>query len=143
LPGEVERFLRKHGPTTSTEIALGVRARRDDVDEVLSSGRFRRAMPPGGSSPRAVYFDVSRRVLRTDGSLRLRAQRMLDVLKDGMEHSRSELLAAGVGVTNNAASELRGAGYDVRYRRSGGESFYRLGRASVAGDGESPPLEAA
>lgn len=121
---EVERFLRKHGPTTAGEIAIGVRARRGDVDEVLASGRFRRAVKPDGGSPRAAYSDVSRRVLRADGSLPLRAQKMLVVIRDGLEHRRSEILAAGVGNPNNAASELRGAGYVVRHRWQGGSVVY-------------------
>jgi hypothetical protein len=127
LQAESARFLREHGPSTGTEIALGIRARRDDVDRILVSDGFCRVPPPVGGKPRGVYFNVSRPVRRTDGRLRGRAQRMLDVLRDGQPHSRDELATAGVGnYPNNAAAELRAAGYDVRYRRRDGVSLYQL-----------------
>lgn len=58
-----------------------------------------------------------------------RADRMLAVLKDGREHSREEILHRSPGgffLTNNAASDLRRRGYDVRYRVKDGLRLYQL-----------------
>lgn len=110
LRSEVEAFLRRHGPATSTEIAKGVHVRRSAVDAVLTSDGFVRIPHPSGRSIHAVCFDLSRRVPR--------AERLLVVLRDGREHSRAEIVAGGVDHTNNAAAELRRLGYDVRFNRA-------------------------
>lgn len=56
-----------------------------------------------------------------------RADRMLVVLGDGRPHSRREIFdRAGFMLTNNAASELRAQGHDVRQWREKGVYFYRL-----------------
>lgn len=121
MPGEVERFLRKHGASSSKVIAKGVRARRVDVDRVLASDRFRRVSPPAGVSPRTVLYVVGTR----RDKLPARAARMLSVLADGHGHSRVDIVAeASINYPNNAASELRAAGYDVRTRYLDGEVFY-------------------
>lgn len=118
LPSEVEDFLRVHGASTSNEIALGVRARRDDVDEVLAGdAAFRRAAAPEGCSPRAAYFNVSYLVPQRPARVVSRADRMLEVLKDGRPHSREEIFErVGFMLTNNAASELRARGVEVDHR---------------------------
>jgi hypothetical protein len=128
LRADVERFLDDRGPSTSTAIALGVHARRRDVDVVLASDRFERVPPPVGCSPRGVYFGLSRLV---PGHVRgvSRAVVMLGILSDGEPHTRSELLAAlvtaGVSIyVNNGAAELRAAGYDVRFSRRGGGCYW-------------------
>src|SRR5581483_540428 len=95
-----------------------VRSRRDDVDQLLTSGRFRRVAPPEGASPRAVYFDVSRRVLRVDGGLPARAERMLDVLRDGHGHSRRDIVAAGeMSTTRVDKCRLCGSSFEQERRR--------------------------
>lgn len=56
-----------------------------------------------------------------------RADKMLALLRDGQPHSRRELHeAGGYYLTNNAAAELRGKGYDVRTKTSrvNGETVY-------------------
>lgn len=127
LPSEVEDFLRAHGASTSNEIALGVRARRDDVDEVLAGDVFRRVAAPEGCSPRAVYFNVSYLVPRRPARVVARADRMLEVLRDGRPHSREEIFErVGFMLTNNAASELRDKGYDVEHRVERRIHIYQL-----------------
>lgn len=114
LASEVESFLRAHGAKTATEIAIGVRARRDDVDEVLASGTFRRVPAPDGCSPRAVYFSLSYLVPSRSARVVSRADRMFEVLRDGQPHSREEIFErVGFMLTNNAAAELRERGYEI------------------------------
>ena len=56
-----------------------------------------------------------------------RADRMLEVLRDGRPHSRREIFdRAGFMLTNNAASELRARGLDVRQWREDGVYVYKL-----------------
>lgn len=115
LPEEIAAFLRASGPARAKEIAAAVRARRADVDAVLAGAGFAVAARPVGAYSRSRYFDVSRRVPRSDarGS---RADLMLRALADGRPHTREEILqAAGRPfLTNNAAHELRKRGLDVR-----------------------------
>lgn len=118
LRDEVAGFLRERGPSTASTIALGVRARRADVDAVLAGDGFSRVTRPEGASPRPAYFGVSRLVPVS------RAALLLGVLADGGWHSREAILdAAGRSfLTNNAASELRRLGHVVWFGRGG----YRL-----------------
>lgn len=56
-----------------------------------------------------------------------RAQKMLEVLRDGQLHSRREIFErAGFMLTNNAAAELRAAGHKViqHRRRVNGDTVY-------------------
>lgn len=126
LATEVETFLRAHGPATATAIAMGIRARRDDVDEILARDDFKRVPPPGGCSPRAAYWNVSYLVpLPTKG--KNRADLMLEVLRDGGVHSRTEIFErVGFMLTNNAAAELRARGYTVEHRVERGNHVYQL-----------------
>jgi hypothetical protein len=57
-----------------------------------------------------------------------RADLMLEVLSDGLPHSRQDIFAkAGCFfLTNNAASELRARGHVVEQSRKGGEFIYSL-----------------
>lgn len=127
LASEVENFLRVHGATTATAIAVGVRARRDDVDEVLESETFTRVPAPDGCSPRAAYFNVSYLVPSRPTRLASRADRMLEVLQDRRPHSREEIFErVGFMLTNNAASELRERGYDVEHRVERRVHIYQL-----------------
>lgn len=128
LAVEVESFLRTHGASTANEIALGIRARRDDVDEVLKGDAFRRVPAPNGCSPRAAYFNLSYRVPARPAAVVSRADRMLSVLRDGRPHSRQEIFdaAGGFFLTNNAASELRRKGHTVTQRRERGIVVYQL-----------------
>jgi len=127
LGSEVESFLRTHGASTATEIALGIRARRDDVDDVLASDTFRRVPAPDGCSPRAAYFSLSYLVPVREKAQIGRADRMLSVLQDGRAHSREEIFErVGFFLTNNAASELRKRGYDISQRRERGIYIYQL-----------------
>jgi hypothetical protein len=128
LPTEVISFLRVHGPSTANEIAIGVRARRDDVDDVLAADTFLRVPPPSGCSPHAHYFGVSPLVPTRPAAVPCRADRMLNVLKDGRPHSRQEIFEAAGGffLTNNAASELRKRGLDIVQRRERGIVVYQL-----------------
>lgn len=126
LPQEVKEHLLAAGPKTASEIALGVRARRDDVDEVLAGGGFMRVAHPDGASPRGVYFGVSERVPRARSAASRRADLLLDILCDGRRHSRHEIwsLTEEYFLTNNAASELRRRGHTVVYERA--DDSYRL-----------------
>lgn len=129
LPVEVETFLRDVGTSTANEIAFGVRARRDDVDEVLKGDAFRRVPPPDGCSPRAAYFNLSHLVPAHPTGTVSRADRMLEVLRDGRPHSRHEIFEAAGGffLTNNAASELRcKRGLNIVQRRERGNVVYQL-----------------
>lgn len=75
-----------------------------------------------------------------------RADRMLEVLRDGRPHSRQEIFdRAGFMLTNNAASELRARGLDVeQWQESRGVFVYRLlGEGDAVLSGTSPaPTEA-
>jgi hypothetical protein len=128
LRDEVAGFLLEHGPSTSSQIAAGVRARRNSVDEELLAGPFVVAPTPEGANHRARHWVglpvASCRVPSGQG----RAAAMLGVLRDGRKHSRVEIFkAAGrFFLTNNAASELRAKGYDVRHGRDGGLDVYWL-----------------
>ena len=116
LAVEVETFLRVHGPSTANEIALGVRARRDDVDDVLAGEPFARVPAPDGCSPHAHYFNLSPFV-PSPGKDKNRADLMLEVLSDGGVHSRQEIFErVGFMLTNNAASELRDRGLNIVHR---------------------------
>lgn len=128
LPAEVEEFLRVHGTSTASAIALGVRARRDDVDDVLTGDAFRRVPTPVGCSPHAFYFNLSYLVPAPPTNTVNRAERMLEVLRDGRPHSRQEIFEAAGGffLTNNAASELRKQGYEISQRRERGVYVYQL-----------------
>lgn len=126
LRQEVVEHLTAHGPLTASALAIGVRARRDDVDEVLAGGGFTRVPHPEGASPRAVYFDVSEHVPRTRTMASRRADLLLEILRDGRSHSRDEIwrLTEAFFLTNNAASELRRRGHQIVYER--GTDSYRL-----------------
>jgi hypothetical protein len=132
LGAEVEEFLRVHGASTVTEIRMGVRARRIDVEEALTGEAFTRVPPPPGCSPRATYFNVSYRVPASPARQESRADRMLHVLRDGRARSRQEIFesAGGFFLTNNAASELRKRGYQISQRRERGVYVYQLVGAS-------------
>lgn len=136
LPAEMRAFLDEHGPATAPEIALGIRARRVDVDHVLASGAFSRSERPKGASPNAAYF-VSSPVVPRPRSLKSgRADAFYSLFADGIPHSRAECQQA-VGVyTNNAAAELRRRGDDVRYDRK--TDSYQL--VASAKPGASSPL---
>lgn len=129
LTVEVEDFLRWNGPSTATQIAVGIRARRDDVDEVLKSDRFKRVPAPSGCSPKAAWFNLSYLVPSRPATVVSRADRMLSVLRDGRPHSRQEIFEAtgSFFLTNNAASELRRErGLQVEQRRERGLVIYQL-----------------
>jgi hypothetical protein len=108
LRSEVVAFLQSNGAATRTEIALGVGARRADVDVLLVSGGFSRVDAPEGRSTRGKFWNLSEAVPARRGGKSC-AERMLDVLRDGKWHSRTEIFVAAGGffLTNNAASELR------------------------------------
>lgn len=56
-----------------------------------------------------------------------RADRMLEVLRDGRTYSRAEIVdRAGWLMTNNAAAELRARGYDIRHSKKQNLDTYRL-----------------
>lgn len=56
-----------------------------------------------------------------------RAELLLSVLRDHRPHSRQDIFdRVGYMLTNNAASELRGAGYQVEHTREGRNDIYRL-----------------
>lgn len=56
-----------------------------------------------------------------------RADRMLEVLADGLPHDRQEIFRrVGFMLTNNAAAELRARGLDVRHDQDGDVHSYRL-----------------
>lgn len=135
LAVEVETFLRVHGPSTANEIALGVRARRDDVDDVLAGEPFARVPAPDGCSPHAHYFSLSY-LVPSPGSGKNRADLMLEVLSDGGVHSRQEIFErVGFMLTNNAASELRDRGLNVVHRVERRIHTYQL--VASAGEDEA------
>ena len=116
-------FLLEHGPSRVKDIAVGVRARRDVVADLLTQEPFTQVERPEGAHPHSVYHSVSLRVPRiTEGS---RGWLLLSILQDGAWHGRDEIFeAAGRSfLTNNAAAELRRAGHAVEYSARHG---YRL-----------------
>ena len=133
---EVEDFLRATGASTVNTIAMGVQARRADIDEVLKADTFRRVPTPLGCSPRAAYFNLSYLVPSRPATVVSRADRMLSVLRDGRPHSRQEIFEAtgSFFLTNNAASELRAKGLTVEQRRDRGVVIYQLVGVEHAGD---------
>lgn len=51
---------------------------------------------------------------------------MLEVLRDGRDHSRQDIFDAhGYMLTNNAAAELRARGYDIQHSKHDGLDVYR------------------
>lgn len=135
LRDDVAAFIGRNGPSTTEEVAIGIRARRADVASVLAGQGFYRCSTPEGKNPRAVFFNVSRHVPR--------AQRRNDcdylhaILSDGREHSLDEILARsqrerGHGFTvHSRAAELRkkrGLTIVQRSERRDGRvlSFYRM-----------------
>lgn len=117
LQSEIAAFLVAHGPATAKQVALGVRARRADVDAALVSDAFTVVQRPEGANPRSVYYAVSRRVLSSRGRSSRRADLLHRLLADGLPHPRWACRAAAGDYTNNAAKELRDRGFDVRYDR--------------------------
>jgi hypothetical protein len=70
-----------------------------------------------------------------------RADLLLSVLRDGKPHARQEVFdRVGFMLTNNAASELRAQGYNVRHSVDGGSHTYRM--VSLLEEGE-PEAETA
>lgn len=64
---------------------------------------------------------------------------MLSVLRDGQPHSREDIQQrVGFFLTNNAASELRDQGYEVKRWNKGRRVFYQL-VSSQRGDGSDDP----
>lgn len=56
-----------------------------------------------------------------------RADRMLEVLRDGRPHSREDVFSrVGYLMTNNAAAELRLRGLDVQHYKHDGLDIYEL-----------------
>ncbi len=139
LRSEVAAFLDKQGPATVKAIASGVRARRDDVAAVLAQEGFSQAPRPEGAHPHSVWFLVSRRVPRiTEGS---RAGTLLGILRDGAWHTRADIFerAGRSFLTNNAASDLRAAGHDVRFDRKRGYRLVSLAAPEGTGSGLMQP----
>lgn len=67
-----------------------------------------------------------------------RADRLYSVLRDGRKHSRQEIFdAVGYMLTNNAASELRARGHDVRHLVERRLDVYWIPPASVSSVGLS------
>jgi hypothetical protein len=131
LVEEVVAFLGTHGPSTAREVGLGVRARRRDVDAVLALEPFCRVARPEGAYPHREYFGVSRRVpdaRRRTPRAGSQEARILEVLRDGGEHSAAELLArVGFMHLNSRISSLRRkCGFGIERRQEGREHFYRL-----------------
>lgn len=167
LRDEVRSFLEGRGAATASEIAIAIRARRDDVDAVLADAGFRRVSHPEGGNPRAAYFGLSQPVPQVEegpfvGRLAVSDKDfLLRVLADGEWHSLSEIVSRsisrrGYGLTvHSRAADLRRDGYAVENRvvrpAGGGRavSYYRLvGRVRVEpftgrSSGSSSELEAA
>ena len=138
LAAEVAAYLEAHGPARSGMVAAGIRARRIHVIQTLHAGPFEKTSRPEGGDPRATYWRNatirSRAVPRAQRRIN-RADRMLAVLRDGRKHSREEILALAGGpffLTNNAASDLRKKGHNVRYAVEGGLHVYWLQREEAA-----------
>lgn len=132
LERDVAAYLEAYGPATSTAIALGVRARRVDVAAVLASARFRRVDPPGGTASRAKCFGLSPVVPQRRSGKSRRADDLLELLRDGEPHTRSECRSVAGDYPNNAAHELRGRGVDVRYdRRSDSYQLFSLAEPGI------------
>lgn len=119
LHAEVTAFLSVHGAARAREIAAALRARLAKVMVVLAQEGFSQAERPVGAHPHSVYWVASRRFPQSRSGL------LLSILQDGEWHAREAILArAGRSfLTNNAAYELRRAGYGVEYSAKAG---YRL-----------------
>ncbi len=135
LQTEIAAFLAR-GPATGAAIAMGIRVRRAVVDEALLAGPFVEAPAPEGANPRARHWQTAPISSQPVPGGKTRAAAMLSVLADGRKRSRDEIFeAAGrFFLTNNAASELRAKGYDVRQGREGKLYVYWLvsARSSAA-----------
>lgn len=144
LTSEVVEFLKTHGASTANEIALGVRARRHDVEQVLAGDRFRLVERPDGAHHRSVYFNLSPSVPKRLGP-KSRAQALLDVLEDGRRYRREDIfrITERFFLTNNAAAELRAAGYDVRHEQDGDVHIYWLASTASPAEPEVPTLPVA
>jgi hypothetical protein len=133
LHAEVVGFLAEHGPSTSMQIAAGIRERRSAIDQVLLAGPFVEAPTPDGANPRARHWAdavVQSQDVQARPKGQGRAATMLAVLADGKEHTRADIFKASgkFFLTNNAAAELRSKGYDVRSREiKRGEHGYFTG----------------
>jgi hypothetical protein len=153
LQAEIREFLLANGPSTAPEIALGLRARRVDIDRVLSSSNgFERVSAPEGVTGRGKYWNASQLVPMRRGG-KSRSAQMLDVLRDGKWHTRYDIFNATgrYFLTNNAATELRAAGYSIEFGWGDGRvPQYRLAPAAamrtprtVSVSGDAPSLRVA
>lgn len=122
LRDEVRAFLESHGAATASDVAVGVRARRADVDRVLAdTGSFETTTHPAGGSPAATYWRVSPHVPVPQW------KRIVAVLADRRPHSMQEIHAkAGFCRLNSRVSELRSRGYEITCDKTGGNYIYTL-----------------
>lgn len=135
LAAEIRTFLSSSGPSTATEIGLGVRARRQAVQAVLAQDGFERVERPDGANPRGEFFNLSRPGLRSESSTNARASqsaRVLALLSDGKPHSHHEIYAIGC-VAHSRIDELRKRGHRISPARRVGDLYvYQLDTGEAA-----------
>lgn len=122
LHAAIHSFLGDHGAATASEIALGVRARRSDVVDALSSVAFCRAETPVGGNHRSAYFRASGTVPQTENGTRetrpSQNARILAVLGEGGWWTTAEIhRLAGFSRLNSRIAEIRSRGYEIECER--------------------------
>ena len=130
LHGEIRVWLDRHGACTVGEIAVGVRSRRDDVDDVLAQGGFYAAPRPADGNPRASYWEASQAVPQRPAGVPTHKQRVYMLLSDGRPHRSGEGYRLGV-MLHSRVADLRRDGHVIECHRDGPDYVYQLKQDSL------------
>ena len=130
LLDEIRSWLAEHGPQTAAEIAAGIRARRDDVDDWLRTSAFLPVPGPVGSNPRAQHWEASQAVPQRRAGTPTHKQRVLMLLSDGRPHRSSEGYRLGV-MLHSRVADLRRDGHVIECHRDGPDYVYQLKQESL------------
>ena len=138
LLDEIRSWLAEHGPQTAAEIAAGIRARRDDVDDWMRTSAFLPVPGPVGSNPRAQHWEASQAVPQRRAGTPTHKQRVLMLLSDGRPHRSSEGYRLGV-MLHSRVADLRRDGHVIECHRDGPDYVYQLKQGSLASPAPVPP----
>ena len=125
LLDEIRAWLAEHGPHTAAEIAAGIRARRDAVDDWLRTSAFVTSERPVGANPRAIYWQSSQAVPRRQAGTPTHKERVLMLLSDGRPHRSSEGYRLGV-MLHSRVADLRRDGHLIECWNEGRDYVYQL-----------------